>query len=256
MKYISLIDTRNQNIITIDAESLIIKLEISGTFYETRIKPYMASVLYELFSKHPNPVSYEEIIDILKNHGLTITDFTRMHRKLSEIRQFIQKAHPSLESLIYNTRGHGYSLSLRLKNLYQIGSKPDNIEFTNIRITKAVEILETLINDSIDLTSQTKIIKHSKGFCLNRDPIKHILVEKIITFKECEQTILKEIRIHEADFNALRINYLLAKLKTYIGLARISEYPISEAQWLDWFTQESWTLFDEIKKFIRFAECL
>ena len=45
-------------------------------------------------------------------------------------------------------------------------------------------------------------------------------------------------------------------VKTYVGLARISEYPISEAQWLDWFKQEVWMLFEDLKKLIRFAESL
>lgn len=60
--------------------------------------------------------------------------------------------------------------------------------------------------------------------------------------------------LHEADFTALRIGYLLAKLKTYVGLARISEYPISEAQWLDWFIQESAMLFEELKTHLKLAE--
>ncbi len=71
-----------------------------------------------------------------------------------------------------------------------------------------------------------------------------------------KKTILKEIRAHEADFTGLRISYFLAKLKTYVGLARISEYPISEVQWLDWFKQEVWMLFEDLKKLIRFAESL
>ncbi|WP_316353589.1 hypothetical protein [Candidatus Trichorickettsia mobilis] len=91
---------------------------------------------------------------------------------------------------------------------------------------------------------------------INRGSVRHILVEKISTFNECEKTILKEIRAHEADFTTLRINYLLAKLKTYVGMVRISEYPISEAQWLDWFKQEVWMLFEELKKLIRFAESI
>ena len=66
--------------------------------------------------------------------------------------------------------------------------------------------------------------------------------------------ILQEIRVHQADFTGLRVGYLLAKLKTYVGLARISKYPISETQWLDWFKQEVWMLFEDLKSVVRSAE--
>ena len=254
MKFISLIDSSNQNIITIDTDSLILRLEIDGIPREIRLKQFMSSILYELFNKHPNPLSYDKIIEILKENNLIISDFTRMHRKLSEIRRFIQKLHPSLGELILNTRGVGYSLPLRLKNLYQSTNLKDNIKFISQKITKAVEALEALINDSIDITSQNKIIKHSQGYVINRNPVIDILVGKISIFNEYEKNILKEIHLHEADFTYLRINYLLAKLKTYIGLARISQYPISQSQWLDWFKQEVWMLFEEIKNLISLAE--
>jgi hypothetical protein len=256
MKFISLIDTNNQNIVTIDADSFVLRIEIDGIPRESRIKPFMASILYELFKGHPNPLPYDKIIEILKEYGLIISDLTRMHRKLSEIRQIIQKLHPSLGELVLNTRGVGYTLPLRFKNLHQLGNQPDNTKFANSKITKAVQTLEALISDSIAMTSENKVIKHAAGYVINCDPVRHILIEKIAAFNECEKTILKEIRAHEADFTGLRISYFLAKLKTYVGLARISEYPISEVQWLDWFKQEVWMLFEDLKKLIRFAESL
>jgi hypothetical protein len=77
------------------------------------------------------------------------------------------------------------------------------------------------------MTSENKVIKHAQGYVINRDPIRHMLIEKMTAFNECEKTILTEIRVHEADFKGLRISYLLAKLKTYVGLARVSNtlYP-------------------------------
>lgn len=256
MKFISLIDISNQNIVTIDADSFVLRIEIDGMPKESRIKPFMASILYGLFKDHPNPLPYKKIIEILKEYGLIISDLTRMHRKLSEIRQIIQKLHPSLGDLVLNTRGVGYSLPLRFKSLHQLGNQPDNTKFANSHITKAVQTLEALINDSIAMTSENKVIKHAAGYVINRAPVRHILIEKIAAFNECEKTILKEIRAHEADFTGLRISYLLAKLKTYVGLTRISEYPISEVQWLDWFKQEVWMLFEDLKKLIRLAESL
>lgn len=254
MQFISLIDTSNHKIITIDVGSLLLRIESEGSILEARIKPFMVSVLYEMFNQHPNPLPYDAIMQILKEHDMIISDYTRMHRKISEIRQFIQKTHKNLGEIIINSRGFGYSLPLRFKNLHHIASSNDNIKFKNLKLTESVKMIEYLINDSIELSSQNKVVKHHSGYVINRDFVRHIIIEKIAKFNECEGIILKEIRAHEADFTGLRINYMLAKLKTYIGLARISEYPISEAQWLDWFSQEVWMLFEELKKAIRFAE--
>ena len=113
-----------------------------------------------------------------------------------------------------------------------------------------------LINDAIRLTSEHKIIWHAQGYVINRDPIRSVLVEKIALFNVCEQTILEQIRAHEADFTGIRVQYLFAKLRTYVGLARSSEYPISEMQWLDWFKQEVNLLFEDLKKLIKLAESL
>ena len=62
MKFISLIDTNNQNIVTIDADSFVFRIEIDSIPRESRIKPFMASILYELFKNHPNPLPYDKII--------------------------------------------------------------------------------------------------------------------------------------------------------------------------------------------------
>ena len=171
MKFISLIDTNNQNIITIDADSFVLRIEIDCIPRESRIKPFMAS------KDHPNPLPYDKIIEILKEYGLIISDLTRMHRKLSEIRQIIQKLHPCLGDLVLNTRRVGYTLPLRLKNLHQLENQPDNTKFANSHITKALQTLEALINDSIAMTSENKVIKHAAGYVINRDPVCHILIE-------------------------------------------------------------------------------
>ncbi len=109
MKFISLIDIASQNIITIDADAHILRLELGRDrrIREARLKPYHAEILYTLFNQHPLPLDYLEITSLLQTHGLTITDSTRMHRKLSEIRNFMGSFHPSLKDLILNTRGLG-----------------------------------------------------------------------------------------------------------------------------------------------------
>ncbi len=255
MRFISLIDTISQNIITIDADALVLRLEIDGHPREQRLKPYHGEILYALFSKHPVALSYEEITEFLKMHKLVITDLTRMHRKLSEIRNILLAFHPSLGNLILNTRGVGYSLPLQLKNLHHLKSE-QTIQFKNPKLADSIITIKELIEESVNLTAENKICHHAQGYVINRDPIRSKLVEKVIIFNKCEKIILQQIRSHEADFTGIRVQYLLAKLRTYIGLARISEYPISETQWLDWFKQEVWQLFEDFKKLVKLAESL
>jgi len=253
MKFISLIDTTSQNIITIDANSHVLKVEIDEHKRECRLKPFMAEILYALFNKHPLSLSYDDITRVLKVHNLVVSDVTRMHRKLSEIRNFISSFHPSLDDLIQNIRGIGYSLPLRMKNLHSL-KNDHNIQFKSSKITKQIGLIKALIDDAIIMVSKGKIIKHELGFIMNRDNLSEILADKMSSFNLAEKIILPEINLHEAEFIYIRIQYLLAKLRTYIGLSRISEYPITEAQWLDWFTQEVWLLFDELQRIIKLAE--
>jgi hypothetical protein len=253
MSFISLTDIKTYNILSIDKPSLTLRIEVQGEISETRLKPYMAEVLYGLFNKHPEPLLYDEIVQLLKNHHLIISDPTRMHRKLSEIRNFLTAFHTSCANYIANTRGIGYNLPLRLKNLHQTEHK-DQIEFKNPKITKIIINLHHLINDAINLTEKSQIIRHSQGYVMNRSLIKECLVENIRLFNDYEKLLMKEICMHEADLTSLRLTYFLAKLKTYISLARISEYPISQTQWKDWFVQEVWALFQEIKALLKLIE--
>jgi hypothetical protein len=150
-----------------------------------------------------------------------------------------------------NSRGVGYGLSLRLKNIHDVSS--DNaISFKNNKINENISIISTLIEDAILLTTRGKIIKNSYGYVMERNA--EILEKKISIFNDCEKVILNQISSHEADFIYLRVEYLLAKLKTYIGFARISEYSISETQWLDWFKLEIYALFDNLKSTIKESE--
>lgn len=227
MKFISLVDTKNQNIITINADSFILRLERDGTQQEIRLKPYMASVLYELFKKHPNPLSYENVIEILNRHHLNTNDLTRLHRKLSETRKALSKYHPTLTDIILNTRGIGYSIPLRLKNLNTLNKS--HTKFKNHEINKAIGILHSLITDAISMTKQGKIVPHSKGYIINRDLFRQSIVEKLTAFNECKKIMQKEIRAHEADFTALRIEYILAKGLDTQGANGNSISPLSYA---------------------------
>jgi DNA-binding winged helix-turn-helix (wHTH) protein len=253
MKFISLIDISSKNVITVDADSFVLRLEIGGVTKEIRLKKYHAEILYALFSQHPKSLGYDEITDILSACGLVISDDTRLHRKISEIRRFLGKLHPSLAEIIMNTRGIGYSLPLRFKNL-EHSSNDNEIKFRNQKISESISIIAKLIEDAIHLTMHGKITQSSHGHVMERNA--KILQEKILIFNECEKTILQQIRMHEADFIFLRVQYLLAKLKTYVGIARISAYAISRDQWLDWFKSEIYALFDDLKKTIKEAENL
>lgn len=251
-KFISLIDTKTSNIITIDASAYIIKLEIDGTIYETRLKGFASEILYELFACHPKPLEYVKIEKCLNEYNLIVTDLTRMHRKLSEIRSSLQEFHPSLKSLIINTRGIGYSLPLHLRHLYSTAES--KVKFRNAKISDALKLIYNLIQDAIHLTSQSRIIKHSLGFITDRNSYKEILVEKIKIFNNLSDTLIEETHMHEAEFMAIRLKYLLTKLQTYIALARISEYAISEKEWLNWFSQEVLMLFEELQKLLKNIE--
>jgi hypothetical protein len=224
MKFISLVDISSKNVITVDANSLVLRLEIDGVAKETRLKKYHGEILYALFKQHPKSLSYDEITELLETCGLIIGDETRLHRKISEIRSFLAKFHPSLANIIINTRGVGYGLPLQFRNLTDIAND-DCIRFKNEKISDSIAVIAELIEDAIHLTTRGKIIRNSHGYVMERNT--EILQEKISIFNECEKTILRQIRMHEADFIFLRIQYLLAKLKTYVGLARISVYAIS-----------------------------
>ena len=62
-----------------------------------------------------------------------------------------------------------------------------------------------------------------------------------------EMWVLKHIalKFHEADFLRIRIEFTLSKLKTYIGLARVSEFSITKKQWLEWHEHEVHRVFEE-----------
>ena len=215
------------------------------------MKRYHADILYWLLNRHPNPVSYDEVMKILKNHGLVITDPTRIHRKISELREFIAKFDPQFKNMIINIRGTGYGLSLQFKN-----AEPENengrIKFASKKIEENILLISGLIESAISFTEKSEIISGSYGYIQKRDSAQS--EKNIKIFNRCEKEILDSLHMHEADFIFLRIQYLLAKLKTYIGFVRISEFSISKSQWLEWFKAEVKKNFDELCKMIKESE--
>jgi hypothetical protein len=63
-----------------------------------------------------------------------------------------------------------------------------------------------------------------------------------------------ELRLHPVDFLYIRIEFILAKLKTYFGLARISEFSITKEQWLEWHKIELRQTLNELVHNIKQTE--
>jgi DNA-binding winged helix-turn-helix (wHTH) protein len=144
MKFISLIDISSKNVITIDADSFVLRLEIGSIPKEIRLKKYHGEILYVPFKQHPKSLGYDEITKLLETCGLIISDDTRLHRKISEIRNFLAKFHPSLADIIINTRGVGYGLPLRFKNLQDV-TNDNGVKFKNKKISENIAILAALV---------------------------------------------------------------------------------------------------------------
>ena len=66
--------------------------------------------------------------------------------------------------------------------------------------------------------------------------------------------LFSELRCHPADFIAIRLEFTLAKLKTYLGLARVSEFSITKEQWLEWHEHETRQILNELMHLIKQAE--
>jgi hypothetical protein len=49
----SLIDISSKNVITVDTDSLVLRLEIGSVAKETRLKKYHGKILCVLFQQHP-----------------------------------------------------------------------------------------------------------------------------------------------------------------------------------------------------------
>jgi hypothetical protein len=91
------------------------------------------------------------------------------------------------------------------------------------------------------------------GYIMDRRPVKEVVASNLEIFDKCISSIVHESQLHNADFKLLRLQYILAKLKTYIGLARISEYSISQNQWLEWFKTEIYQTLEEAELILKFT---
>jgi DNA-binding winged helix-turn-helix (wHTH) protein len=238
---------------SLDPEALAVKI-ISDEFNkETRLKPHFSEILAALFTEHPRPVSYETITSILKRNRLACPDETRLHRKVSELRCFLDKFCPGLGQLIYNTRGVGYSLPLHLKDP-KTHDIHDRYKVSNQKVRAMVSCFEMYAEESVALSNKCSITKADAGFILNRKPV-HIELEHLLRqYEKQKKKLYTELRLHPADFIHIRLEFILSKLKTYLGLARISEFSITKEQWLEWHELEVKQILSELTHLIKQVE--
>ena len=221
----------------LDSKALVFKISSDELNKETRLKPYFVEILALLFAQHPQPVSYAEIMDICQRHRLVCPDETRLHRKVSDLRRFLAKFHPGSVHLIHNTRGIGYSLPLHFKDP-ETSEIRSQYKISNKKIQDVIACFEAYAKESTLLSHQCHIIQVNSGFVLQRNPVRLELERLLIGCDKQKKILYSELRLHSADFDCIRLDFVLAKLKTYLGLARISEFSISKEQWLEWYEIE------------------
>ncbi|HCU07094.1 MAG TPA: hypothetical protein DIC42_05920 [Holosporales bacterium] len=221
----------------LDSKAFVFKISSDEFNKETRLKPHFAQILSALFTGHPGPASYEAITNILKRNQLACPDETRLHRKVSELRVFLVKFHPGLDHIICNTRGIGYSLPLQFKDP-ETNELSHNYKISNKKIQDALSCFDEYAKESIELSKKCSITKADDSFILQRKPVHANLEHLLENFEKQKKKIYTELRLHPADFTYIRLEFILAKLKTYLGLARISEFSITKDQWLEWHETE------------------
>jgi len=229
----------------LDSKALVLKVSSDEVNKQTRLKPHFSEILAALFAGHPQPVSYQIITNILKSRFLACPDETRLHRKVSELRGFLAQFNPGSGPLIYNTRGIGYSLPLHFKDP-ETSEISNNYKISNKKIQDIIFCFEEYIKESIALSKKCNITKADEGFVLYRKPV-HLDLECLLEYYDKQkEKLYAELRLHSADFICIRLEFLLVKLKTYLGLVRISEFSITKGQWLEWHEIESRQTLNEI----------
>lgn len=250
MSFKQLYDHYTQSVYTIDNNSMSFKLTSEELNLEFRLKPYSAAIIFALFKEHPRPLLYSNLRRILKKSGFSYSDDTRLHRKVSELRSLLTKKSPSMKELIKNTRSLGYSLPIHFK-------EPTTFETPETKIIKNQNIknifirIQELINLSTELTSKIPIIKNENLYTLKRSLVSNELEKIVAVFNKCQKNLLKELKLHPVDMEHIRLELILSKIKTYIGLSRLSEFSITKEQWIEWHQSESNRLLSDLLDLIK-----
>lgn len=248
-----LVDPKTGIQISINSKTLVFKLVCEDRHQEIRLKPAYAQILSVLFAEHPGHATYDAITHILKQNQLVCPDETRLHRKVSELRGFLVKFHPCLSGLITNTRGVGYGLPLHFIEP-QANAVIGHPKIHNPILQHALDCFGAFASQSIELSKQCSLIRVDDVWLLQRKPV-HANLERLCDDYEMQKKkIFAELRLHPADFSSIRLEFLLAKLKTYLGLARVSEFSITKNQWLAWHEAEVKQSLHELIQLIKQAE--
>jgi hypothetical protein len=252
MKFKQLYDPYSQSIYTIDGAAMIFSLSSEDLNINLRLKTHHCAILLALFNEHPKLVSYTSIKSILKKNKLTCPDETRLHRKISELRVLLIKEHPHLKEFISNTRSVGYNLPIHLKEPVDKDATRRDVLSDKI-LEKLLAQLDKLVETSCELSEKSSIVKVDDAFVLKRSDVKIELGKIIKKFVSLNDSMLKRLKLHNEDFLMIRIQFIMAKLKTYIGLARISEFSITKQQWDDWHQHEIRLVLEELMQLLKKA---
>ena len=155
-----------------------------------------------------------------------------------------------MKGLIKNTRSLGYSLPIHFK-------EPTTIENHETKLIKNQNIknifigIQELINLSTELTSKIPVIKYGNLYTLKRSSVNNDLEKIIGVFNEYQKNLLKELKLHPVDMEHIRLELILSKIKTYIGLSRLSEFSVTKEQWIEWHQSESNSLLNDLLELIK-----
>ena len=106
----------------------------------------------------------------------------------------------------------------------------------------------------IDESKRCHIIKIDGYFILQRKPVHSEIETLLKAYKSQQSKLHAALRLHPADFLHVRLEFFLAKFKTYLGLARVSEFSVTKEQWLEWHEVEMGQMLNELIEHIKQAE--
>ncbi|MGB1229554.1 MAG: hypothetical protein ACPG7U_00045 [Holosporaceae bacterium] len=248
-----LYDPRTATSYTVDRQNMVLRLDFDGNTQQTRLKPAFAALLAALFFRHPGVVPYKTLIALLTESNLSCPDETRLHRKISDLKAFLKSFAPKTEDIICNVRGVGYSLSLSLKEP-AIEASDLTQTLQNPLLKDALQHIQELLAAALQLGQTCPLIKIEEGFILQRKAVHQDIDKLLVQFETQKARLFKALHHHAADFVWMRIELALAKLKTYIGLVRISDFAITKKQWADWDANETKRVFGELVHFVKQAD--
>lgn len=90
----------------------------------------------------------------------------------------------------------------------------------------------------------------SNGFFLRRKVVLIEISKLLEAYEEKIKKLFLELQPHPYDIYYMRLEFLLIKFKTYLGLSRMSEFLITKKQWIEWHETEVSNTLNEVIDFI------